>query len=259
MKFFVLLFLLFSTPVFADVSCPEFFVKGQEPVTTNHKLDEKTQQLCFGEFSLLHSGVTRTPLWSAEHLTGEHIEAGQGISRQNSFHAEEQLPEEDRAILQDYRRSGYDRGHMSPNGDMSSAETKEETFTLANMVPQSPCNNEVIWEGIESGVRSLAKEIGDVYVVTGPAFIGDELNSLKGRVMVPTHIWKAVYVPSRNEAMAYWTPNDNSLSWEIITLDELQKKIGIDVFPGLDAKIKTMAGTLPAPEAPHHKCRVFNR
>jgi len=148
---------------------------------------------------------------------------------------------------------------MSPNGDMSSAETKEETFTLANMVPQSPCNNEVIWEGIESGVRSLAKEVGDVYVVTGPAFIGDELNSLKGRVMVPTHIWKAVYVPSRNEAMAYWSPNDNSLNYEIITLDELQKKIGIDVFPGLDAKIKTTAGTLPAPEAPHHKCRVFNR
>ena len=41
----------------------------------------------------------------------------------------------------------------------------------------------------------MALDEGEVYVVTGPAFLGAELQSLKGRVLVPTHIFKAVYMP----------------------------------------------------------------
>ena len=77
---------------------------------------------------------------------------------------------------------------MTPNSDMSNPQAQEESFTLANIVPQDPCNNEVLWEGVESAIRAVALGEGEVFVVTGPAFIGAELDSLKGRVMVPTHI-----------------------------------------------------------------------
>jgi len=60
----------------------------------------------------LYSGVTRTPLYSAEHLTKARIEAAKGVRRHNAFHAEKRLPKADRSELRDYAKSGYDRGHM---------------------------------------------------------------------------------------------------------------------------------------------------
>ena len=49
-------------------------------------------------------------------------------------------------------------------------------------------------------------------------------------MLVPTHIYKAVYVPSRNAAAAYFAPNDDSQNWETLSIAELEKHIGIDVF-----------------------------
>ena len=90
-------------------SCADHFVDGQAPRITNPKLDKATEALCFNVFSVLHSGITRTPLWSAEHLQAQNILAAQELSRENSFHPEPRLPSGQRAELADYARSGYDR------------------------------------------------------------------------------------------------------------------------------------------------------
>lgn len=82
----------------------------------------------------MYSGVTKTPIWSAEYLTKEKIAAK--LPRKDSFHPESKLPSSERAELSDYARSGYDRGHMTPSADMGMASAQAETFTLANMVPQ---------------------------------------------------------------------------------------------------------------------------
>jgi endonuclease G len=190
-------------------------------------------------------------------LTAARIERARALPRlrSNAFHEELSLPADERSELADYRRSGFDRGHMAPNGDMSTPASQEESFSLANMIPQDPCNNEVLWEGIESAVRALALSDGEVYVVTGPAFLGAELQSLRGRVLVPTHIFKAVYVPSRNESGAYFAPNDGSQSWEPISISELESRINVDVFPRLGSQVKERAMSLPAP-TPHFGCRL---
>ena len=49
--------------------CSKFFVAGTPPVLTNPKLQAKTQPICFSGFAVLHSGVTRTPLYAAEYMT----------------------------------------------------------------------------------------------------------------------------------------------------------------------------------------------
>ena len=77
-----------------------------------------------------------------------------------------------------YRRSGYDRGHMTPSGDMPDEHAQQQTFSLANMVPQTAALNRGVWEGIESAVRDLAVRQGELYVVTGPVFAGQELKSI---------------------------------------------------------------------------------
>ncbi len=92
--------------------CPSHFVAGKEPVVVNQALSSKSQQLCFEAFAVMHSGVTRTPLWSAEHLQRKNLERAQILSRENSFHAEDELPVAQRAELNDYAKTGFDRGHL---------------------------------------------------------------------------------------------------------------------------------------------------
>src|SRR4051794_32787359 len=91
--------------------CPAHYVDGRLPEIKNQKLASATRELCYGVFGVMHSGVTRTPLWSAEHLQAGNIEAAHALTRENSFHAETQLPPGQRAELSDYARSGFDRGH----------------------------------------------------------------------------------------------------------------------------------------------------
>jgi endonuclease G len=241
----------------AEFACPSQLYLGAAPSIKNQALAEQTYSVCFSEIAVLYSAIARTPLWSAEHLTAARIERARTLPRlhSNAFHEELSLPSGLRSELADYRRSGFDRGHMAPNGDMSTPESQEESFSLANMIPQDPCNNEVLWEGIESAVRDLVLDRGEAFVVTGPAFLGKELQSLKGRVLVPTHIFKAVYVPPEKSAAAYFAPNDGSQAWEPLSISELETRVGLDVFPQLDASVKRKAMNLPEP-TPHFGCRL---
>jgi endonuclease G, mitochondrial len=252
------IFISFAQPLqAAQADCGSQLYLGIAPSVKNPALAAQTYPVCFSEISLLYSGISRTPLWSAERLTAGRIQKAHTLPRlrSNAFHEELAIPAENRSGLDDYRRSGFDRGHMAPNGDMSTPEAQEESFSLANMIPQEPCNNEVLWEGIESAVRDLTLDAGEVFVVTGPAFLGTELQSLKGRILVPTYIFKAVYVPSRNAAAAYFAPNDGSQAWQPLSIAELETRIGIDVFPQLGADVKRQAMALPEP-VPHFGCRL---
>ena len=166
---------LVSTSVLADTACPQHFAAGQRPVITNPKLQPRTQELCFKAYAVLHSGLTRTPLYAAEYLTRKNVKNAGKLSRKDSFHAEEALPESDRAELSDYEGSGYDRGHMAPNADFASRKPQAESFSLANMVPQVHENNAGVWAGIEGAARQLAATEGEIYVISGPAFIGGKL------------------------------------------------------------------------------------
>src|SRR3954463_11381519 len=178
-------------------SCPQHCVDGTPPALLKPQLAQGTQAFCYEQFAVLHSEVVRTPLWSAEHLTRDEVEAAGQLKRRNRFHHEARLPPEDRAELADYARSGYDRGHMSPSGDMATPTAQYQSFSLANMIPQHQCNNEVLWEGIESAVRDLAFAEGEIYIITGPIYEGTDIPFLNGRVGVPSRVYKAIYNPLR--------------------------------------------------------------
>ncbi|HTD06530.1 DNA/RNA non-specific endonuclease [Undibacterium sp.] len=229
--------------------CPSHFVAGKQPVFVNQALSRKSQELCYEAFAVMHSGVTRTPLWSAEHLQRKNLERAQELSRENRFHPENDLPAAQRAELGDYARTGFDRGHLSPNGDMPTRNAQYESFSLANMIPQNPDSNRNIWEGIEASVRRLAKTEGDLYVVTGPAFLGRDLKKI-GNVMVPTHVYKVLYSPKQHKAGAYFVANDGTQTYSAMSVAQLEKTIGINVLPGMPRDAREVAMDLPKP-APH--------
>ena len=201
--------------------------------------------LCFHAFALLHSGITRTPLYVAEHLSRTSVERARDLrTRDNRFHPEQSLPPTQRAELVDYRASGFDRGHMAPSGDMAEADDDFESFSLANIVPQNGPLNRRGWADMESYVRNLAESLGQVYVVTGPAFAGTNVKRLGGRVVVPTHVWKAVYVPGQG-AGAWIVSNDAAHRWEVVSIATLVIRIGIDPFPRLDSATRNAVPAFP--------------
>lgn len=217
--------------------CPLHYVEGRLPEIRNPKLTQATRELCYSSFGVVHSGVTRTPLWSAEYLRMEQLQAGEGLARRNAFHPEPRLPRSERAELDDYVRSGFDRGHMSPSADMPTRRAQRESFSLANMVPQDADNNREVWAGIEGAVRTMARKDGAVYVISGPAFIGASLQRI-GNVLVPTHLYKVVYSPRHRAGAAWIVENRADVDARVMSIAELERTIGIDLMPALDAAQK---------------------
>ncbi len=224
--------------------CTVNYYLGDAPNFVNPKLATNTTELCFDGFTVMYSGVTRTPLWSAQHLTRARIEGAQTLSRLNNFHEETKLPFDQRATLNDYKGSGYDRGHMSPNGDMGTREQQFNSFSLANIVPQDRYNNQHPWRALEEATRELVKLEGEAYVITGAAFIGDEFRQI-GNVVVPSDVFKVVYFPRRQAAGVYFAPNDASNQVEVISLAELNRRIGLDLMPSLPEVVKKRRVDMP--------------
>ncbi len=228
-------------------ACPEDFQGGRPPAIVNPKVAADTYPLCLSGFATLFSGVTRTPVYSAEHLTAARINAARMMVRVDTFHPEPLLPVDVRSELSDFRRSGYDRGHMAPNGDMGDQASQHDSFSLANMIPQDHNDNAGLWSAIEEATRNTAATDDEVYVVTGPLYQGADITVLQARVYVPTGIWKAVYDPIPAIAGAYVVDNRPGWDYRRISIDDLTKLTGVDPFPGLPAAVKAMAPDLPPP------------
>lgn len=240
---------LAATPARAAEACPALFADGRAPVLVNPKLAARAVPLCFTAFAVLHSGLTRTPLYAAEHLTRDSVADARGVARDDAFHEEPRLAGDARASLGDYLRSGFDRGHLAPAGDMPSAAAQAQSFSLANIVPQDRGMNRGLWSDIEESVRRLAVRRGSLYVVTGPIFSGASVGQIGGGVLVPTQMFKALYDPARGEAGAYLARNIDGGDWQAVSIADLQAAAGIDVFPGLPPAARAAAMSLPDPRA----------
>lgn len=244
-----------SASMAASTGCPEHFADGHAPDLMNLKLASKAREVCFSEFAVLHSGLTRTALYSADHLTDHRVILAKQQHRTDAaetFHEEERLPEDERSWLRDFARSGYDRGHLTPNADFDNPVAQGESFSLANMIPQVPENNRGIWADIESTTRAVASQYGEAWVVTVPIFAGAETRWLHDRVAIPAKIAKAIYIPAIKGTAAYLVDNAPGYEWRAISIVQLRDMSGIDVFPGLPEEIKKTPIQLPTPQ---HKSR----
>ena len=235
--------LLFSGAAHA-AGCPAHYLDGRAPEIRNPKLAVDTRELCYDVFGVMHSGVTRTALWSAEFLRADNLESAEGLDRDNAFHAEPRLPRTQRAELSDYARSGLDRGHLAPNGDMPDRRAQRESFSLANMVPQDRDHNRHIWAPIEAAVRKMAKKEGALYVITGPAFLGSNLRKV-GNVIVPSHLYKVVYSPRQKAAAAWFVENRSGAPIQTVPVAELERIVGIELLPSLTRQQKERMLALP--------------
>ena len=105
-------------------ACLKFFANGKPPIVTPRPTN---RALCYDAFAILHSGESKTAVFVAEKLNRESI-ADAHEKRADKFFADARLRSAERATLDDYKNSGYDRGHMAPAGDMPTPQAMEQSF-----------------------------------------------------------------------------------------------------------------------------------
>ena len=223
----------FADEYLAFEQCRQFFANNTPPVI-QHQTELQPRALCFSAFAVMHSGKSHTPIYVAEKLNKKMLLDAQGNERTDQFYEEARLPQAERAQLEDYRGSGFDRGHMAPAGDMATDESMAQSFSLANVVPQAPINNRKSWAKIEKDTRKyVMRAAGNVYLITGPVFDGTSHTIGDSKVWVPTHLFKLVYDPSAQRAWAYWLENsDDSMVGKPISYEELVRRTAIKFLSG---------------------------
>lgn len=216
-------------------ACLQFFANAKPPEVA---VRPTNRALCYDAFAILHSGESKTPVFVAEKLNRATI-ARTGEKRTNNFFADARLRNSERATLEDYKGSSFDRGHMAPAGDMTTAQAMAQSFSLANMVPQAPEHNRGVWaKSVEMATRKYAaRASGDVFIITGPMYVPSIAQSPSigaGHVRVPKYIFKLVYDQNKNKAWAHWHENNNTTRASMpISYAELVKRTGIDFLTGV--------------------------
>ena len=213
----------------------------------------------FAGFTACYRENYEQPEWVAYTLTPEKLV--KEADRANNFRADPQISTGS-ATPDDYKSSGYDRGHLAPAADMAYNETTmRESFYMSNMSPQEPSFNRGIWNNLENDVRAIAAGCDCLYVVTGPILEkpASEYASIgANKVSVPEFYYKvllAVTYKGTNSggvtsggdvsagsantvtAYAYIVPNgktDENPNKFMCTIDDVEKRTGIDFFSLLE-------------------------
>lgn len=176
------------------------------------------------------------PRWVTYRLTAEEV-TSQKTKRIDNFQPDPAI-RTGSATLEDYRGSGYDRGHMAPAADMKwSRAAMEECFYLSNMCPQDRSNNAGIWNEIENTVRGFACSEGSVFIVTGPVVGRNPKTIGPNKVAVPDGFYKVVYDETPPcKMIAFYVPNRSMPGKPAdyaCTVDRIEEMTGLDFFSKL--------------------------
>lgn len=188
--------------------------------------------------------------WVAYELTSGEAKSKKA-ERSNKFVPDSQVKGAS-AENSDYTRSGFDRGHMAPAGDMKwSAKAMCESFYLSNICPQKPGLNRGIWKELEEQTRLWAMDNRAVWIVAGPVISGNLKRLGKNGVGIPASFYKVICTVTDNSysGIAFLFENrdyDNtSLKSMVIPIDSVEKATGIDFFPAVpDEKEKKMEASV---------------
>lgn len=133
------------------------------------------------------------PNWVAYELTAEEVA---GVEpRGNNFVPDPMIYQS--PSTEDYKNSGYDRGHMAPAADMKwSKQAMEESFYTSNICPQNHNLNAGDWKDLEEHVRAMATKYDHIYIACGPIVSANPKTigqySYIDRIAVPDAFYKVI-------------------------------------------------------------------
>jgi endonuclease G len=174
--------------------------------------------------------------WVAYELKKEYLKNG---NYKRPYFIEDPSVITGSADWRNYKKSGYDKGHLCPAGDMEFDQSAyNDTFYTSNISPQKHDFNSGIWNRLEQKTRYWAGKYNDIYVVTGGILKDSDKTIGTENVAVPKYFYKIVLTKSGKEhkAIAFLVPNEDSnksLYDFVVPIETLEKMTGIDFFPNL--------------------------
>lgn len=110
------------------------------------------------------------------------------------------------ATHDDYKNSGYDRGHLCPAADRSSMiGAMRQTFSTANIAPQTPALNRGAWLATERWCRDAAVIFDSVCVLAVPLWLDrDTIRIGVHGIAVPHAFFKVAYIPATDSVLNCW-------------------------------------------------------
>lgn len=188
----------------------------------------------------------RIPNWVAWELTPEKLVERE--SRTDKFLPDPDLPESEAVTTDDYKGSGWDRGHMCPAADNRwHWRAMQECFYLTNICPQNHNLNAGDWKELEEACRLWAQQEGRIYIVCGPILYDQKHKSIgpdrKRRITVPEAFFKVVLCtdsqPPKGIGFIYKNSSGNKpLDAYVNSIDDVERITGIDFFPALPDELE---------------------
>ncbi len=160
------------------------------------------------------------------------------------FFIEDKLVKTQSADWRNYKKSGYDKGHLCPAGDMKfSKKAFDDTFFTSNISPQIHDFNDGVWNRLENKTRYWAQKYQSIYIITGGILKNGLRRIGRENVAVPEAFYKILL---RNDngnykIIAFLVPSEESekpLYDFVITTDELEKMTGVNFYPNLPDNIE---------------------
>ena len=190
-------------------------------------------------YTVSYNPETKIPVWvkydlSAEETDGPYTRKGMNF-KQDAYVP---LPQ---AHSDDYRNSGWSKGHMAPAADFKWSENAmKESFYYTNCCPQDESLNSGQWSTLENKVRNWAEQFGNVTVVTGP-IIGKNINGTIGenQVVIPDALFKAILADNQAIAFVMYNRSSNANMQKCaMSVNQLEKISGLDLFQELNDNIE---------------------
>ena len=159
-----------------------------------------------------------------------------------------------------YTNSGFDRGHLAPNyaiAILHGPEAQAETFTMSNIIPQSPELNRRVWADLEQRIiRRYSRRFSELWIITGPVYPESGKERLHDRVAVPEACFKIIVDEHRDgvRALAFLIPQRvtgrEDPAQFLTTIRYLEERTGLDFFPDLPREAQDALET-------HQNARVW--
>ncbi|KAI7805924.1 endonuclease domain-containing 1 protein-like [Triplophysa rosa] len=245
--------------------CKERFYNNMEPKGMDQnavKICQKMENKPDVFFATLYSTHHKIPLYSAYTFDPQcsqkdgtakrcnqwHIEPQLTISEPNNNHMVRESKAEkfvnkykgSQALSADYEHTGYDRGHLNPNG-LQCGDARLATFTLTNAAPMDACFNRIqwrIWEGyLQSFLKTKSYKDATAYIITGtvpgkekiPQEDDCDKSRESGRVTVPSHIWTAVCYKHQDNtksfSFGYLGENKPEFNIQIMSVSDMNQQL----------------------------------
>lgn len=192
-------------------------------------------------YSLSYNEKAEQAEWVAYELKKDYVK---NSNFKRPYFIEDPKVATQSADWRNYKKSGYDKGHLCPAADMEfNINAYNDTFFTSNISPQNHEFNSGIWNRLEQKIRFWAVKNDGLIVVTGGVLKGDLKAIGTEEVLVPKYFYKIALSPSKGnyKMIAFLVPNEKSskpIFDYVVSVDKIESVTGIDFFPKLENSIE---------------------